>query len=148
MCRFPLAQFDARVWTIPSRIEVFNAFVWRQQDTTRNAISMAAQSQFMHRELEGVKTSALQEKLFSERGINFNDYPAGFKRGRAVVRETFEVPVRETRADAANTSDAENAAEAETVTRSRWAVVAPPIFTQDRDWLLSRIPDPNASPDS
>ena len=120
--RFPLAQFDARVWTISSRVEVFNAFVWRQQDTTRNAVSMAAQSQFTHGEPEGVKTNDLQEKLFGERGINFNDYPAGFKRGRAVVRESFEVPASAGRAG-------EGATEAKAVTRSRWTVVAPPIFT-------------------
>ena len=134
--RFPFAQFDARVWTIPSRIEVFNAFVWRQQDTTRNAVSMAAQSQFTQGELEGVKTADLQEKLFGERGVNFNDYPEGFKRGRAVVRESFEVPV--------SAAGVEGPTGVQTVTRSRWAVVASPIFTQDRDWLLSRISDPNA----
>ena len=99
---------------------------------------MAAQSQFTHGELEGVKTVDLQEKLFQERGINFNDYPEGFKRGRAVIRESFEAPVGGERAG-------ESATGAETVTRSRWTVVAPPIFTQDRDWLLSRIPDPNAA---
>ena len=37
-----VACFDARVWTIPARIEVENYFLWRQQDATRNAISMTA----------------------------------------------------------------------------------------------------------
>ena len=34
-----LALFDSRVWQIAPRIEVYNAFLWRQNDATRNAIS-------------------------------------------------------------------------------------------------------------
>jgi tRNA(His) 5'-end guanylyltransferase len=32
----------------------------------------------------------MQEMLFQEEGINFNDYPARFKRGAYVQRRTFE----------------------------------------------------------
>jgi hypothetical protein len=39
-----LALFDSRVFTIPSKVEVENYFIWRQQDTVRNSISSVAQS--------------------------------------------------------------------------------------------------------
>jgi tRNA(His) 5'-end guanylyltransferase len=48
-----LAFFDSRVFTIPDPVEVRNYCVWRQQDCTRNSISMAAQANFSHKQLHG-----------------------------------------------------------------------------------------------
>lgn len=79
--------FDARVFTIPDPVEVGNYFLWRQRDAVRNSIAMAAQAQFPHRRLHGVGTGQMQELLWREKGINWNDYPDGCKRGRVVVRE-------------------------------------------------------------
>jgi len=73
------AYFDSRVFVLPER-EVCNYFIWRQQDATRNSISMAAQSRFSHKQLHGVSTDQAQEMLFQD-GINWNDYPTRFKRG-------------------------------------------------------------------
>ena len=81
-----LPVFDCRVWNVPTIKEAYHAILWRQQDATKNAISMAAQTYFSHKSLQGQDGPTMQERLFSEKGINFNDYPAFFKRGVFVKR--------------------------------------------------------------
>ena len=81
-----LAFFDARVFTIPDPIEVENYFIWRQKDAIRNSISMLAQSLYSHRELHGKSQSDMQEMTF-QKGKNWNDTPAGFKRGRTILKD-------------------------------------------------------------
>jgi tRNA(His) 5'-end guanylyltransferase len=83
--------FDCRVWSVPNQIEASNVFLWREQDATRNSISMAAQSNYSHKELHGKNCSQMQEMLF-QKGINWNDYPAFFKRGTYVQRHTVIRP--------------------------------------------------------
>lgn len=94
---FRLPQFDGRVFTLPSVAEVQNYFLWRQQDAVRNSISMAAQANFSHSSLMGLNKEQLQEKLFQEKQINWNDYPVDCKRGWVVVRKlaTIGTPVPE-----------------------------------------------------
>lgn len=83
------AMFDARVFSIPEE-EVANAFIWRQQDATRNAIQMLGQTHFSHKQLEGKSCNDIQDMLFLEKNINFNDMPIEFKRGVCCYRK--EVP--------------------------------------------------------
>lgn len=85
--------FDARVFTLPSLAEVENYFIWRQRDAVRNSISMAAQAKFSPKQLHGKNTDQMQEMLWSEHQINWNDYPTAIKRGWWVQRETREAPV-------------------------------------------------------
>jgi tRNA(His) 5'-end guanylyltransferase len=80
-----LPHFDARLFQLPSRSEAANAILWRELDATKNAVSMAARHYYPHDEVDGRTTGELQELLF-RKGINFNDYPAGFKRGTFVRR--------------------------------------------------------------
>jgi tRNA(His) 5'-end guanylyltransferase len=72
--------FDAKAWQVPTLEEAFNCFWVREESITRNAITMAALSEYSHKQLEGVSGSQKQEMLF-QKGINFNDYPVSFKRG-------------------------------------------------------------------
>lgn len=81
-----LPIFDARAFVVPTIKEAYHAVLWRQQDATKNAISMAAHTYFSHRSLQGQDGPTMQERLFTEKGINFNDYPAFFKRGTFVKR--------------------------------------------------------------
>lgn len=74
------AMFDSRCFNIPQE-ETTNCFVWRQQDATRNAIQMLGQCNFTHRELQGKSCNDIQDMLMLQKGINFNDMPAKFKRG-------------------------------------------------------------------
>ena len=131
------AQFDSRAFTIPERIEVYNYFLWRQQDATRNSISMAAQANFSHTLLQGKSSNEMQEMLFQEKGINWSqDYPAGFKRGRCAVRQEVTKDLEYIDKRTGETRKVEN------VTRHEWRVVEPPQFSSDdRAWIMQHIPE-------
>ena len=108
------AIFDSRVFAIP-KDEVNNYFIWRQQDATRNSIQMLGQANFSHKELHKCSCNMIQEKLFTEKGINFNDIPTTQKRGACIVKEQYLVGE---------------------ATRTRWIVDKEiPIFTSDRDYI-------------
>lgn len=112
--RFNTALFDSRVFNIPKE-EVCNSFIWRQQDATRNAIQMVGQANFSHKQLQNKNCNQIQEMLFQEKGINFNDLPTYQKRGVCIVKETYDK-------DGAS--------------RTRWVVDKDiPIFTQGRDYI-------------
>lgn len=82
-----IALFDCRIWTVPNLVEAANAILWREQDATKNSISMAAQSVYSTKQLHGKSGGEQQEMLFVK-GINWNDYPAFFKRGTFIQRKT------------------------------------------------------------
>jgi len=115
-----IALFDSRIFTIPSSIEVENYFIWRQQDATRNSIESSAQALYSPKQLFGKNTNDLQEMCF-QKGINWNDYPIGFKRGRTIIKETYLK---------------------EEATRTRWISDEPPVFSQERNYLSNLIPQP------
>jgi len=87
--RLPL--FDARIWNVPNLDEAANTFLWRETDATKNSISMAARAYYNHTELHEKSGSEMQEMLF-QKGVNWNDYPAFFKRGTYLRRETIRKP--------------------------------------------------------
>lgn len=82
-----LPHFDCRVWQVPTLKEALDVLIWREDDATRNSITMAAQSMFSDKELHGVGSSAKQEMMF-QKGTNWNDYPNFFKRGTYLQRRT------------------------------------------------------------
>lgn len=84
-----LPHFDCRVFQLPSRTEAANMLLWRNLDATKNAISMAARHHYPHKALHEKNGAEMQEMLFAK-GINFNDYPAFFKRGIWVRRTAVE----------------------------------------------------------
>ena len=85
-------SFDCRIWNVPNLVEAANALLWREQDAFKNSISMAAQSHFEHKELQNKNGSEMQEMLFKEKGINFNNYPSFFKRGTFILKRCFTAP--------------------------------------------------------
>lgn len=128
------ATFDARVFTIPDPVEVANYCLWRQRDAVRNSISMAAQAQFSHRQLHKVNTDRMQELLWSEKGINWNDYPVACKRGQVTSRRVGEREVTYT--DKRTQQQVMT-----TATRSWWETDGAPHFTAAPDgWLADVIP--------
>ena len=86
-----MPRFDARVYNVPTLDEAVNSFLWREQDATKNSISMAAQAFYSHKQLMGKNGNDKQEMLF-EKGVNWNDYPAFFKRGTYVQRKRVITP--------------------------------------------------------
>jgi len=129
---FPMAQFDSRAFTIPNPGEVASYFLWRQQDATRNSISMATRAEYPHEAVVGKSTDAMQEMLW-QRGINWNDYPDACRRGRMIVRtkRCETITYRHKRTGEAQTADVE---------RNFWQMEPPPVFSRDRDYLGTRIP--------
>jgi len=109
-----LALFDARAWVLPQD-EVCNYFLWRQQDATKNSISMVAQANFPHKQLQGLNGKQMQDKLMLEKDINWNDLDIWKKRGVCIIKE-FNM---------------KNGA-----LRSKWEVdLNTPIFSQDREYI-------------
>jgi tRNA(His) 5'-end guanylyltransferase len=95
---------------------------------------MAAQARFSPQRLHGVSSGGMQELLFAEAGINWNDYPAGCKRGRVTVRETGERPVEYVDRRTQETVST-------TAVRSWWATTAAPAFAATPGgWLAGAIP--------
>ena len=84
-----LATFDCRTFQLPTRQEVVNYFVWREQDAARNSVAGLAQSYFSHKQLHQKNGGQMQEMLWQEHGVNWNDLPAVQKRG-AYLRRIVE----------------------------------------------------------
>lgn len=78
------AMFDARCFNIPKE-EVANLIYWRQLDATRNSIQMVGQANFSHSELQGKSCNMILDMLFTQKCINWNDYPVDCKRGVACI---------------------------------------------------------------
>lgn len=114
-----LAFFDARVFTIPSKSEVINYFVWRQQDWTRNSIQLAGRTYFSHKQLDNCTCNDIQEMLFNQFKINWNEYDDILKRGRIAYKETTNI---------------------DNTLRKQWVINAPPIFSKERELLETIIP--------
>lgn len=139
--KFKLAMFDARVFQIPFIEEVVNYLCWRQQDATRNSIQSVAQSLYPHSELSGKKQNDLQEMIF-QKGINWNNYSFGEKRGRLIrkvekkyLRRGSEVTVIEDEEGFNFSIPGVNI-----YSRAVWEVdPETPIFSKDKDYLKSII---------
>lgn len=122
---YKLACFDARVFQVPDIEEMVNTIIWRQQDCTRNSVSMAAHALLGHSATMNKSSEEKQEMLFQEKGINWNDYLPKYKRGTVIKRNIVWI-------------DGQNG---EPVKRSKWLPdYETPIFTQDREYLMSLIP--------
>ena len=123
--KFYQAMFDARAFSVPKE-EVCNCLIWRQQDATRNSINAVGQANFSHKQLQGKNTDEVQDMLWREREINWNDFPTDCKRGSCaykVIQET-EMP------------DPRNPEQMIRVKRRKWVVDNQiPIFTQDRNFV-------------
>lgn len=83
------AMFDARVFNIPKE-EVCNLIYWRQLDATRNSIQMVGQANFSHKELQNKSCNQIQDMLFQEKGINWNDFPTHLKRGSCCIKKEIQ----------------------------------------------------------
>ena len=121
------AQFDSRVFCLPNVVEVHNYILWRQNDATRNSIQMVGHSNFTQKQMHAKNNNEIQDMLMLEKGINWNDFPAKYKRGSMVVKEFYEKE--------AITPDGVSHG---TAIRSRWAEKEIPILTKDPD-LISKI---------
>ena len=130
--RINAALFDSRVYNIPKE-EVCNAFIWRQQDATRNAIQMVGQANFSHKQLQNLNCNQIQEMLFQEKEINFNDLPTYQKRGACIIKKTI---IKENEKPLMIGGKESNLYFEGKIERKEWVVDKDiPIFTQDRSYI-------------
>lgn len=143
---FKLAEFDARCYTLPDAEEVVNYFIWRQQDASRNSVSMLAQSKFSHSALQNKNTSQMQDMLMNIYSINWDRCTVPEKRGWSIIRKEQEwmrakdnksfmpymiVPgeITEVRSEGIK------------YTRNAWVIDDNiPIFIKDRNYVLDVLP--------
>lgn len=84
-----LPHFDCRVLSMPSETEAANMLLWRNLDASKNSLSMAASHYYSHKDLQNKNGNDKHEMLYAQ-GINWNEYPAFFKRGTFIRRMTVE----------------------------------------------------------
>lgn len=104
-------MFDCRAFNVPKE-DVCNNLIWRQQDAIRNSIQSVGRAYFSHKELQGKSCKDIQDMLLEQKGINWNDYATEYKRGCCCVKDD----------DGSWDTDEEI-----------------PVFSQDRDYIESRI---------
>lgn len=122
------AYFDARCFNLPKE-EVANCLIWRQQDATRNSIQALAQSLYSQKQLSGLNCSQLQDKMFTEKGVNWNDLSTYQKRGACAVRKLMPQMKKTKNNDLVGL-----------IYKPKWVIdLNIPIFTQDRDYINSLL---------
>jgi len=89
-----LPHFDCRVWQVPTLADAADVFIWREDDATNNSITIAARAVYSDRELHE-KDSAVKQDMLFQKGINWNDYPAFFKRGSYLQRRSTQKTLTE-----------------------------------------------------
>lgn len=107
----------------------------RNGDTSDRALASAilyanieavGQANFSHHELHKKTCNMIQEMLWSQRGINWNDFLTELKRGSCCIKRQFEETI----------DDPRNPDQKITVCRNRWIIDHEiPIFTQDREYI-------------
>lgn len=81
-----VAVFDCRIYQTPTLHDACVQLLWRENDATRNSISMLAQSLFSHNELQNLNVNEMQDKMMLEKGVNWNDLETKLKRGTYIKR--------------------------------------------------------------
>lgn len=87
-----VAVFDCRVYQTPTLHDGAIQLLWRENDATKNSISMLAQSLFPHEDLKNLNGNQMQDKMWKEKGVNWNDLEAKYKRGTYVKRFVTSKP--------------------------------------------------------
>lgn len=118
-----LIHFDSRVFSL-SKEDVVGYFIWRQKDTIRNAVQMAARTYFSHKQVTGKNNDEMKEMLKS---INkdFDDLPRYFRYGRSLYKvKTEEVSTYDNKSYVRNKLIIDNNS---------------PDFTTNREFISSHV---------
>jgi hypothetical protein len=76
---------------VPADTEAANCFLWRERDAVKNSIAMAARHHFSHNQLRN-KNGAEMRQMLLAKGVDWEGYPAVFKRGTLIQRRTVRRP--------------------------------------------------------
>lgn len=83
------ALFDSRCFNVPKE-EVTNCVLWRQQDAIRNSINSVGQANFSYKELQGLSTNQVLEKLLTEKQVDWNSMPIHLQRGSCCIKKNID----------------------------------------------------------
>lgn len=89
--KFDIAMFDARCFNLPKE-EVTNYIYWRQLDAMRNSIQAVGQANFSQTQLN-LKSCNDIKNMLKQKGINWDDFPTGLKRGSCAVKSDNPVDI-------------------------------------------------------
>lgn len=89
--KFDIAMFDARCFNLPKE-EVTNYIYWRQLDAIRNSIQAVGQANFSQTQLN-LKSCNDTKDMLKQKGINWDDFPTGLKRGSCAVKSDNPVDI-------------------------------------------------------
>lgn len=138
-----LANFDSRVFIIPSIHEVVNYFIWRQMDATRNSISMAGHAKFSPNQVKFKNTSEIQDMLMKEKNINWNDYSISEKRG-TIIKKVEKIYAQDKNNlknmfEIKSYDNLDNKEDFNVFMRNKWEVVDTPIITKNKEVILDTL---------
>jgi len=80
------AFFDSRAFNLPKE-EVANYFVWRQKDWIRNSVSLLAQANFSHKQLQGKNQYDMKLMLLGKE-VDWEELNLMWKYGRIVANDS------------------------------------------------------------
>lgn len=81
-----VANFDCRIYQVPSLRWAANQLLWRENDAIKNSISMVAQTRFSSQELHKLTSSDMKLKLEMTAGFIWDEMDTKYKRGTYVKR--------------------------------------------------------------
>lgn len=90
IANFPLCQFDCKVWDVDTANDAMAWFLFRNIDCIRNSKQQTAQAYLPHNALLGLDSDTQIKKLLDEKGVDWNSFSGGEKRGRLIYREKEE----------------------------------------------------------
>jgi len=125
----PPAMFDARVFTVPNRVEAANALMWRGLDCRRNAISMLASQHFSAKQLHGVPTDERRQMLI-DAGVALDAADPRFMLGQ------FARQVTVLRTSYKDRRTGETVMLAEPAVSKKWVVEPAPVLDAQPDGVL------------
>jgi tRNA(His) 5'-end guanylyltransferase len=124
-----LPHFDCRVFSMPSKTEVANMFLWRAMDARKNAIIMVAQSMFSHNQLQGKTQVDMLEMIQKKNKEPFDHtYIDRYKHGTWVRRVSKSVVLSESLR--LKIPEAHRPVAGQTVIRTEVQEIAMPIFNK------------------
>lgn len=129
-----LGMFDARCFTVPTVEEATNYLIWREQNYQSNSISMAAREHFSHREVQGKNTAQLLE-MMSNKGVNWDNFPARWKWGLYLMKQVFETHFTDDEIEKLPLSHAARKDPSLVIKRSRFVVTPKPPLA----WFYNRV---------
>ncbi len=86
-----VANFDCRIYQVPTLMDACAQLLWRENDATKNSISMLAQSLFSHKELQNLNGNQMMD-LMMTKNVNWNDLESKYKRGSYIKRIKTQKP--------------------------------------------------------